>query len=60
MDGANTEVTNGNHSKYIEACFKYKIMDRLESQGTLARNVRKDTRTSLLNISNLQEIEWLT
>jgi hypothetical protein len=60
MDGANIEVTNRNCSEYIEACFKYKMMDRLQAQlKELLLGMFELVPEPLLTIFDLQEIEWL-
>jgi HECT-domain (ubiquitin-transferase) len=59
-DGANIDVDNDNFAEYLEACFKYRMMDRIKPQLTeLLLGFFDVIPEPLLTVFDFQELELL-
>jgi HECT-domain (ubiquitin-transferase) len=59
-NGANIEVNNDNFAEYLEACFKYRMMDRIKPQLTeLLLGFFDVIPEPLLTVFDFQELELL-
>lgn len=60
MDGKKTEVDNENYREYLEACFKYHMLDRVKRQlNELLLGIFDIIPEPLLTIFDFQELELL-